>query len=223
MGLVTVNADSPDDLAGSPKVGGIYTADDGTIFSINATQFPLPACGSDLIRSPTTGLVDGVETNMPIAENSLVMIKDPAANCVHSQGTVGLTILVMICFSACVQAAEGLHYGIVPYISRPALGVVSGMVGAGGNFGALMSSKYIVGAKNLYNGFITLGFIIIGGSLSMLLIFFPGEGGIILPASFPYDPQLVKPTEGQKGSDELDFSKVTNSANPPGSSGTASA
>ena len=101
--------------------------------------------------------------------------------------------------------AEGLHFGIVPYISRPALGVVSGMVGAGGNTGALLSIKYIVGAKNLDEGFIKLGFVIIGGSLSMLGIFFPGEGGIILPKSFPYNPQLVKETAGQKGSDELDF------------------
>ena len=29
-----------------------------------------------------------------------------------------------------IQAAEGLHYGIVPYVSRPALGIVSGMVSA---------------------------------------------------------------------------------------------
>ena len=36
------------------------------------------------------------------------------------------------------QAAEGLHFGIVPYVSRPALGIVSGMVSAGGNLGAVM-------------------------------------------------------------------------------------
>merc|ERR1719502_1921566 len=33
-----------------------------------------------------------------------------------------------------------------------------------------------------------LGIIIIVGSLSMLFIFFPGEGGIILPKTFPYNP-----------------------------------
>ena len=81
------------------------------------------------------------------------------------------------------------------------------MVGAGGNFGALMSSKYIVGGSKLDEGFIRLGFVIVFGSLIMMGIFFPGEGGIILPKSFPYNPQLVKEREGQKGSDELDFTK----------------
>merc|ERR1711918_77078 len=86
----------------------------------------------------------------------------------------------------------GLHFGIVPYISRPALGVMGGMVGAGGNTGALISSKYIIGPDFLDLGFIHLGIVIIIGSLTMLLIFFPGEGGVILPKSFPYNPQLVR-------------------------------
>merc|ERR1712023_269844 len=160
------------------------------------------------VRSPATALVNGVVTNMPMSANTLIMIKDPAANCVHNGGTLGTTMLVMIMFSICVQMAEGLHFGIVPYISRPALGVVSGMVGAGGNTGALISSKYIIGPDFLDLGFIHLGLVIIIGSASMLLIFFPGEGGVILPKTFPYNPQLVKETSGQKGSDELDFSKA---------------
>merc|ERR1712023_415869 len=74
--------------------------------------------------------------------------------------------------------------------------------------GALISSKYIIGPDFLDLGFIHLGLVIIIGSASMLLIFFPGEGGVILPKTFPYNPQLVKETSGQKGSDELDFSKA---------------
>merc|ERR1719198_2050386 len=114
----------------------------------------------------------------------------------------------MIMFSICVQMAEGLHFGIVPYISRPALGVVSGMVGAGGNTGALISSKYIIGGDFLDLGFLHLGFVIIIGSLTMLLIYFPEEGGAILPKGLPFNPQLIKESTGQKGSDELDFSKA---------------
>jgi nitrate/nitrite transporter NarK len=38
------------------------------------------------------------------------------------------------------QMAEGLCFGIVPSVSRPALGVVSGMVGAGGNAGSLITN-----------------------------------------------------------------------------------
>merc|ERR1711871_1734048 len=111
-----------------------------------------------------------------MAANTLIMIKDPAANCVHNQNTLLTTMLCMICFSICVQMAEGLHFGIVPYISRPALGVVSGMVGAGGNFGALMSIRYIIGPKDLDTGFIKLGIYILCLNLLMFGIFFPGEG-----------------------------------------------
>jgi len=39
-------------------------------------------------------------------------------------------------------------------------------------------------------------------------LFFPGEGGMILPKDFKYDPQWIKPLEGAKGSDDLDFSKM---------------
>merc|ERR1712072_706349 len=92
-----------------------------------------------------------------------VMFKDPDPDCVHNGDTLGITMVCIIIFSLFVQMAEGLHFGIVPYVSRPALGVVSGMVGAGGNTGALLSIKYIVGAKNLDEGFIKLGFVIIGG------------------------------------------------------------
>ena len=58
-------------------------------------------------------------------------------NCICNSGTAPVVVTLLFLFSVCVQAAEGLSFGIVPYISRPALGVVSGMVGAGGNGGAV--------------------------------------------------------------------------------------
>lgn len=51
---------------------------------------------------------------------------------------LGPAIAVLICFSLGVQMAEGTSYGIVPYICPEATGAVSGVVGAGGNFGAVM-------------------------------------------------------------------------------------
>merc|ERR1719502_1675357 len=178
MGLVTLSMDGPDE----PGFKNIITQ--GTI------------------------TVNGVMTKMPFKKDELIMVSDPGPTCVSNGGTLGTTMVLMILFSVCVQMAEGLHYGIVPYISRPALGMVSGMVGAGGNLGAMLSSKWWVGARDLDFGFVKLGIIIMGGSLTMFGIFFPGEGGMILPASLGYDPQLIKPEEGQKGSDELDFSNA---------------
>jgi NNP family nitrate/nitrite transporter-like MFS transporter len=46
-------------------------------------------------------------------------------------------ILVLVLFSLFVQAAEGASYGIVPYVLPRYMGSVSGIVGAGGNVGAV--------------------------------------------------------------------------------------
>ena len=117
-------------------------------------------------------------------------------------------MICVVCFSICVQMAEGLHFGIVPYISRPALGVVSGMVGAGGNAGALFAGKAVIAPSgSLDAGFVNLGIVIMCASLIMHFIYFPEEGGILLPKGLPFNPQLVKEKQGQKGADELDFSK----------------
>merc|ERR1712023_65054 len=155
MGLVTVNFDGPDEPGfSSQMVQGIYE-DGGITYTVNGTLGAIGKCSSKLIFAPATGLVDGVATTFPGWENGtpapipLIKIKDPGSTCVHNQGTVGMTMFMMVMFSLCVQMAEGLHFGIVPYISRPALGVVSGMVGAGGNTGALLSGQFIIRA-NVY-------------------------------------------------------------------------
>merc|ERR1719502_1929460 len=212
MGLVTINIQAPGDAPGT--ITPVYVHTEGVQSTSYAfPEFQLESCGSDLMARPESGmgmLEDGTMAPLPIMD-ALFMVGDPNPACIRNSGTVGLTVFVMICFSLFVQMAEGLHYGIVPYISRPALGVCSGMFGAGGNFGALMSSKYIIGPTKLDEGFIRLGVVIMTVSLIMHFIFFPGEGGILLPANLPFNPQLIKEKEGQKGSDELDFSNVATS------------
>ncbi len=43
----------------------------------------------------------------------------------------------MVIFSLFVQMSEGATYGVVPFINKKALGSVAGIVGAGGNAGAV--------------------------------------------------------------------------------------
>ncbi len=53
------------------------------------------------------------------------------------QGTLLLAIPSLILFSLFVQMSEGATFSVVPFINRRALGSVAGIVGAGGNAGAV--------------------------------------------------------------------------------------
>ena len=179
-------------------------------------------------------LKDGVKTNYTVTEcgcdqgalpepiqklwgldDKLYMVFEPpfardgaAADCIQHQNLAGLGVLCMILFSICVQAAEGLHYGIVPYVSRPALGVVSGMVSAGGNLGAviLLASFFEGGNLRLDEGLLRLGMVVCGLTTMLVFIYFPEHGSMLLrPRALGtrYDPQLIKPPPDYRGSDSV--------------------
>jgi len=135
-----------------------------------------------------------------------------AANCISNQGMSGQVVLMMILFSICVQAAEGLHYGIVPYVSRPALGIVSGMVGAGGNLGSVIAlSAFFKGADiRTDQGFVYLGIMVIAITALILFVYFPDMGSMLFPAGGlgSYNPQLIKPPADYRGADSIDFAAV---------------
>lgn len=48
------------------------------------------------------------------------------------------TILTVILMAFSVEASEAAAFAVVPFVSKRALGVVAGLVGAGGNLGAMV-------------------------------------------------------------------------------------
>ena len=56
------------------------------------------------------------------------------------RNNVPLAIFVLVCFSMFVQATEGTSYGMVPFLKPSQIGVAAGIVGAGGNTGAVIWS-----------------------------------------------------------------------------------
>jgi nitrate/nitrite transporter NarK len=145
--------------------------------------------------------------------SKVVLLEPPAphgngTNCICNSGTAPAVVALLFCFSVCVQAAEGLSFGIVPYISRPALGVVSGMVGAGGNGGAVaMLNLFFKGHPiRKDKGILNMGLtIVILTCATVIPVYMPEHGGMFFKAGAlgSYDPQILKPPADYRGADSV--------------------
>jgi MFS transporter, NNP family, nitrate/nitrite transporter len=85
-------------------------------------------------------------------------------------GSLAFAIVSMLSFALFLKMANGATYGIVPFVNKNNIGLVSGIVGAGGNvggmlFGFLFKSKDI----SYVQAFTYIGYIIIAISLIILI------------------------------------------------------
>lgn len=99
--------------------------------------------------------------------------------------TLNSSIIVLLVFSYFVQAACGATFGVVPFISRRALGIVSGMTGAGGNAGAAITQAlfFTTSTYSTEEGYKYMGVMIMAVTMLTWLLYFPMWGGMIFPAS----------------------------------------
>ena len=177
-----------------------------------AVSLEMPACGTLIAK-----LDEPLRRCLALAADEVSVLRKTAPaefggpsdlNCISNSGTVGQIMVMVVLFSLCVQMAEGLHYGIVPYVSRPALGVVSGMVGAGGNLGGVIATfSFFTGAFRTDQGIINMGIMIITVTALLVFVYFPDKGSIFFPAGGlgSYDPQIIKPPADYRGSDSMDY------------------
>merc|ERR1711943_15833 len=121
------------------------------------------------------------QTILLLCEGALVLV-------FANTGTLGASITVMVFFSLFVQAAEGSSYGIVPYVDPPSTGSLAGIVGAGGNSGAV---GFGMGFRQLdYEAaFTIMGITIMASSALSVFINIKGHAGLIWGKD---DPNLTK-------------------------------
>ncbi len=84
-----------------------------------------------------------------------------------------LAVTSMILFSLCVQMSEGATFSVVPFVNKKAIGTISGIVGAGGNAGAVLAGFLFKSESLTYpEALFILGICVIGVSFVSLVVRF---------------------------------------------------
>ena len=230
LGLVTTSLaapdfDGPQDVIGWAQVSGwVRPTESGWVqvsgiepvwvaYNGSCIDTRIYHCGSVELQIPDDhrGCLDA-----RFAGLQKVVLSEPPApygngdDCVSNSGRLATVVIVLLFFSLCVQMSEGLTYGVVPYVSRPALGVVSGMVGAGGNAGSLITNALFFSASIRSDlGFVYMGIAILGVTSLLIFVYFPDMGSMFTKAgAIKYDPQIVKPPDGYRGADSMEYTST---------------
>ena len=82
-----------------------------------------------------------------------------------------LAIPTLLIFSLFTQMSEGATFSVVPFISKKSLGAVAGVVGAGGNVGAV-SAGFLFKGDNWDHSYFILGVLVTAAAFLALLIRF---------------------------------------------------
>merc|ERR1719353_2804215 len=112
-----------------------------------------------------------VHTLYLLAEGAILVIFSRVDSIAHA-------IITLVLFSCCVQAAEGTTFAIVPYVAPKALGSVSGVVGAGGNVGAVVWGLMFMFGDAGKTGYRNLGIIIMASAVLSVFIKIKGAGSL---------------------------------------------
>ena len=83
-----------------------------------------------------------------------------------------LALPALIVFSLFTQMAEGATYSVVPFINKKALGAVAGVVGAGGNTGAVLAGFLFKNMIDWTEAFLILGVVVTCASFLAFLVRF---------------------------------------------------
>ena len=98
--------------------------------------------------------------------------------------TSGGMLLNLICWASLTNMTEGGTFAVVPYVMPHAVGGVAGIVGAGGNVGAVLGGALLMGNKTWGKvsrqlGFCALGWGAIASGFLIPALWIPGHGSML--------------------------------------------
>lgn len=88
---------------------------------------------------------------------------------------VGSAVVAMLIFGLFTHMACGATYSLIPFVNRKALGGVAGIVGAGGNVGAVTAGFLVKGSSSIAAALLLLGVIVACSALCALAVRFSQE------------------------------------------------
>jgi NNP family nitrate/nitrite transporter-like MFS transporter len=89
--------------------------------------------------------------------------------------SVAPAVTAMLIFGLCTHIACGATYALVPFVNREALGGVAGIVGAGGNVGAVAAGFLMKGSGSIASALLLLGCIVAASAVCALAVRFSKE------------------------------------------------
>lgn len=90
-------------------------------------------------------------------------------------GGVAIAIIAMVAFGLFTHMACGATYALVPFIDRNALGGVAGIIGAGGNVGAVAAGFLMKGSSSTQDCLLILGVLVTVSSVCAIAVRFTAE------------------------------------------------
>ena len=90
-----------------------------------------------------------------------------------SSGNLTMAIMSMLTFAMFLKMANGTTFAIVPFVNPKAVGIISGVVGAGGNIGGMLMG-FLFKSKDISYGqaFMYIGMVVVAIGLVLYLVNF---------------------------------------------------